>query len=443
MKSQFVLILLCTLLIGIFIPVSASPTKNPNFVTHNEVQYIIRQEITKLGLMNKTQIVKLINCEIAKRKFVTAEQVRIIIQTEIAKLKILTEAEVQQLANAEIDKRGLLTPVQVQAMIDATIVPIQTTITDLQTRVTVLENQQSQPSVDLPFDFVIGTNGFDFSGVGPSVYQEINIVPAEGIQFIDEWAFPKNAQCWGIMHLPLVSLVSFSTAAADITWWNIPADLIPPSGTSVLIESHIFYAGKNWDFETILLIPSQSSNKPTYTTNNTALNHGNYGNSSIPCIISDETGHDLFDGNYGKTDWFKRATVLSDADYYNRYEDQNGYGIPWVSWQSYTTPAVITIDLKEVQQIKEIGVHCYYRTPDILLPNMAEIEISNDGVEFHLSGTSGGSGSVFIKDDGTGWIGFGAGAAFARYIRLTIHTDAPGNLFIDEISINGRDGDNY
>jgi len=217
---------------------------------------------------------------------------------------------------------------------------------------------------------------------------------------------------------------------------------MPSPGTEIPIEIHAFYAGKTWDFTTTLVVPTASSEKPTYTSNNVQLDHGTYGNTNIRTLISDESGNDLYDGNYGKYDWMKSNTVKSVEDYWARYDDQKGYGIPWVSWQSYYSPAVITIDMKTATTVSQIGLHCYYRTPDIFLPNALEISVSNDATNFQPIQTTGFSYPGLV-DDSVRWVNIDFGPKTARYFKLTINTLWPGDLFMDEISINGLDGGKY
>lgn len=177
---------------------------------------------------------------------------------------------------------------------------------------------------------------------------------------------------------------------------------------------------------------------PTYTSTSVANFHGNYGNSSHPCIISDETGNQLFDGDYGMFDWLKKATVQSDADYDARYEQQKGYGLPWISWQSGYRE-IATFDMNNPFTFNQIGFHCYFRLPDIFLPEQIALEFSNDGLNFgnSISGTFSGHGPT---NDETYWVNFGFAPVEARFCRIYAFIMPPGDLFIDEMSINGMDG---
>ena len=175
---------------------------------------------------------------------------------------------------------------------------------------------------------------------------------------------------------------------------------------------------------------------PTYISSSVPNNHGTYGNTNIPTIINDETGKQIFDGDYGMFDWMYRAGVQSVDDYYARYEQQKGYGYPWVSW----TPGynwLATFDMGETYQFNSIGIHCYNRTSDTFPPSSITLNFSNDGSSYFNQLTTSFDNSQ-ISFDSVCWRESFFQPVQARYVSI----NASGNLFlfVDEMSINGMDG---
>lgn len=181
----------------------------------------------------------------------------------------------------------------------------------------------------------------------------------------------------------------------------------------------------------LLIIPAVAY--PTYTATPGGTG-GTYGSTGIPCVYYDETGIQLFDGDYGKWDWIIRQQPLTDEQYLAHYEDQKGYAYPWVCW-TYT--ASIIIDAGSIQQFNQVGLHMY-QGREIGVPSYMTVSFSNNGTDF--SGTT--EYNLLDKyssyNDEVFWVSLDCPNTEARYARIYL----PGGpwQFVDEISINGLDG---
>lgn len=173
---------------------------------------------------------------------------------------------------------------------------------------------------------------------------------------------------------------------------------------------------------------------PTYTSNTQSYFTGNYGNSSYPCNVSDETGNQLFDGDYGGYDWFCRHTVESDADYLARYEQQNGFGYGWVAW--YTTPYIL-FDMGGMFTFNQIGIHGY-QLGNVAMPTDIFIQFTNDGVSFGYQNqpTTFSTSNTY---DNAFWATANFDTFQARFVRISMGSLGT-SFWLDEISINGMDG---
>lgn len=176
--------------------------------------------------------------------------------------------------------------------------------------------------------------------------------------------------------------------------------------------------------------------KPTYTATPASPTFGStYGSTSIPIVLTDETGEQLFDGKYGKYDWCERAGVSSVEDYWARYDNQNGYGYSWVGWRD-ATPSV-TFDLGSSIMISQVGVHSYFNLPNNVVPHRIDVSFSLDSVHFGALQTR--SFILPLVEDEAYWSNVDLISINARYIKLDIYRENAW-LYVDELSINGMDG---
>ena len=123
---------------------------------------------------------------------------------------------------------------------------------------------------------------------------------------------------------------------------------------------------------------------PTYTSNTHLYSGGTYGATSIPIWFDDETGNQLFDGDYGGYDWFAHpGGVLSVEDYWARYEQENGYGYGWVAWYTDVSVAYITFDMNTPFTFNQVGVHGYHNNGSgAYVPSQYYIAFSDDGTNY-------------------------------------------------------------
>lgn len=177
---------------------------------------------------------------------------------------------------------------------------------------------------------------------------------------------------------------------------------------------------------------------PTYTSNTHTYNAGTYGQTNIPTWISDETGSQLFDGDYGGYDWFENpGGVQSVEDYYARYDAQNGYGYGWVAWYADVISPTITFDMGSSFTFQQVGVHGYQRlSGGIRVPTWISISFSNDGSSF--IGNFGLDVSGPVPEDSVIWKSATFMPTTARFIRMEFPTG--DSYWIDEVSINSMDG---
>lgn len=175
---------------------------------------------------------------------------------------------------------------------------------------------------------------------------------------------------------------------------------------------------------------------PTYTARDGETD-GTYGNTSIPVVYYDETGIQLFDGNYGKSEWMYSRPV--NSDYYQRYDEQNGYALPWVGWQ-YPPDPLVTFDMGDLYTFSQIGIHGY-RLPQsgIHLPDELVVEFGDDGSNYDRSVSQ-----KFITSDWNSdhvyWLSFSFEPVTARYAKIHVVRYTWPWTLLDEVSINGKDG---
>jgi len=180
---------------------------------------------------------------------------------------------------------------------------------------------------------------------------------------------------------------------------------------------------------------------PTYISNTVKYPAGTYGATDIPIWFDDETGTQMFDGEYGGYDWMcNPGGVLSNVDYLARYEQQNGYAYGWVAWYFSNVP-VITFDMGSLFNYKQIGCHGYnlpYYGPTV--PDCIIVDFSNDRVSFFGAVTK--TFTEPVADDTVAWRTIDFQPVQARYARITFESPH-SRYWFDEMAINGMDGGNF
>lgn len=171
---------------------------------------------------------------------------------------------------------------------------------------------------------------------------------------------------------------------------------------------------------------------PTYTSNAYPIGAGTYGATDIPIVFADETGNQLFDGDYGRTGWLAYGP-RTEEEYLAQYADQNGYAIPYVAW--YHATAVITFDMKNPYWFSQLGIHGY----GSYTPTAVTVQFSNDNVVFFNPFNLYFSGEVIPST--LIWETGSFSEIESRYIQIAI--DVSDRIWIDEMSINGMDGANF
>lgn len=185
-------------------------------------------------------------------------------------------------------------------------------------------------------------------------------------------------------------------------------------------------------FVTILVVPVFAY--PVYTAPIGGTGR-TYGGTGIPAVYYDETGQQLFDGDYGMFDWIIREQPSTPEQYWGHYDDQKGYGYSWVGW-GFSQPT-ITFDMGQQFSFTQIGIHAYDGR-DIHCPSSVVVSFSNDGINPIASASALFDDSLFLNDDNVFWLNQNFSEVRARYAKITL--TGYQWMFIDEISINGMDG---
>jgi len=193
----------------------------------------------------------------------------------------------------------------------------------------------------------------------------------------------------------------------------------------------------------LLAIAISASALPTYISNTDQYLAGTYV-GTIPIWFDDETGNQLFDGDYGCTDWLD-LEPQTEQQYWDDYATHNGYANPYVAWYSDNkTEALITFDMNRPFMFSQIGVHGFQRTVSgAIMPSTISISFSNDNVIFSAPLNLVCAGDVV--EGALIWKTISFTETESRFVRISmeihdIRQGVPNRYWIDEISINGMDG---
>jgi len=182
------------------------------------------------------------------------------------------------------------------------------------------------------------------------------------------------------------------------------------------------------------LIPLQAiATSMTYTATPGGTG-GTYGGTGIPTVYYDETGNQLYDGDYGMWDWIIREQPSTTELYWANFVEQKGYAYPWVGWRDSAT---ITIDSGTSCIFEQIGLHMY-RGREIGAFDNITLTFSDDGLTYNRSASYGLAGKYDQYNDDVFWVSLPVQSVNARYARL----DMSGGVwkFVDEMSVNNLDG---
>lgn len=178
---------------------------------------------------------------------------------------------------------------------------------------------------------------------------------------------------------------------------------------------------------------------PTYTVTPGEAD-GTYGPTGIPVVYYDETGSQLFDGQYGKLEWMNLQPIQSVDDYNNRYEQQNGYALPWVGWR--TSTPIIVFDLEQSFSFSQIGVHaCNETALGTHLPAYVMLSFSDNGIDYTEELYKDFAHGYPWQNHNSYWLNFDVNPTQARFVRIQLERNLW--VLIDEISINGMDGGQF